>query len=94
MEVGRRPERSAEFARITGNIPEENRWSKVRDEESGIGGFMEKNTVVCTTDTIPIPVLDVERKTLPVMSIKLEARNSKSETQSSNKADNPEKIKS
>ena len=47
-------------------MPEENSWRKARDEESGIGGFMEKNTVVCTTDTIPIPILGVERKTLPV----------------------------
>ena len=27
---------------------------------------MEENTDFCNTDTIPIPLLDVERKTLPV----------------------------
>ena len=40
---------------------------------------MEENSDCCATDTIPIPMLEVERKTLPVMSIKLEARNSKSD---------------
>jgi hypothetical protein len=44
------------------------------------GTLMEEITVNCDTDTLPIPIMDVERKTLPVMSIKLEARNSKSET--------------
>lgn len=28
---------------------------------------MKENPDICTADTIPIPVLDVERKTLPVM---------------------------
>ena len=27
---------------------------------------MEENTGFCDTDTIPIPLLDIERKTLPV----------------------------
>jgi hypothetical protein len=28
---------------------------------------MKENTDFCNTDTIPIPVLDVERKTIPLM---------------------------
>ena len=32
-----------------------------------MGGFMEEDIVNCNIDTINIPRLDVERKTLPVM---------------------------
>ena len=39
---------------------------KAHDDNAGIGGFMEENTDFYITDTIPIPILDVERKTLPV----------------------------
>ena len=55
-------------------MPDESRWSKAHDEFADIGDFMEENT-----DTIPISMLDVEKKTLPVISIKLEVRNSKSD---------------
>ena len=55
---------AAEFARITDNTPEENRWRKAHDTYMGIGGFMEEDIVNSNTDTIPI--LNVERKTLPV----------------------------
>ena len=57
---------AAEFARITDNTPEENRWRKAHDTYMGIGGFMEEDIVNSNTDTIPIPILNVERKTLPV----------------------------
>ena len=47
-------------------MPEENRWRRAHDEDVGIGEApMGDNTDNCSTDTIPIPVLDVERKTLP-----------------------------
>ena len=43
-------------------MPERKDWRKVRDKDAGIGKLlMEENT-----DTIPIPILDIERKTLPV----------------------------
>ena len=47
--------------------------------------LMEENTNFCDTDTLPIPVLDVESKTLPVFCpcIRYKARSSKSETPSS-----------
>ena len=35
--------------------------------------FMEENSDNCTTDTIPIPVLDVERKTVPIICPKCNA---------------------
>ena len=57
---------AAEFARITDNTSEENRWRKAHDAYMGIGGFMEEDIVNSNTDTIPIPILNVERKTLPV----------------------------
>ena len=47
-------------------MPEENRWKKAHDWDAGIEGFMEENTDNSDTDTIPIPMLDIERKTLPV----------------------------
>ena len=56
----------AEFARTSDSMPEETRWRKAHDDDAGIGGFMEENTGFCNTDTIPIPLLEVERKTLPV----------------------------
>ena len=56
----------AEFARTTDSMPEENRWRKAHEDDAGIGGFMEEDIVNSNTNTIPIPLLDVERKTLPV----------------------------
>ena len=53
--------------RITDGIPGEYSSSKAHEKE-GIGEtFMEENTDFCATDTIPLPVLDVERKTIPLM---------------------------
>ena len=47
-------------------MPEGNRWRKAHDENTGVGCFMEEDIVNSNTDTIPIPMLDVERKTFPV----------------------------
>ena len=47
-------------------MPEENRWRKAHDSDAGIGGFMEEDIDNSNTDTIPIPLLDVETKTVPV----------------------------
>ena len=48
-------------------MPEEISWSKVRNVQADIRGIhMEENIDNSDTDTIPIPLLDVERKTLPV----------------------------
>ena len=39
---------------------------KTRDKDSCGGTLMGNNSDNCVTDTIPIPLLDVERKALPV----------------------------
>ena len=50
-------------------MPEENSWRKARDKDTGIGGIMGQNTNFSDTDTLPIPLLDVERKTVPVFCL-------------------------
>ena len=47
-------------------MPEENNWNKVRNEYRHGETPMRDDTDFSATDTIPIPLLDVERKTLPV----------------------------
>ena len=47
-------------------MPEENNWSKAHNSNLMTGGIMEENLNLYTTDTILIPTLDIERKTVPV----------------------------
>ena len=43
---------AAEFARITDNTPEENRWRKAHDAYMGIGGFILHMTTFLARKTI------------------------------------------